>query len=118
MYKRQLRYGAAAAAVPVKDTVKISDGGVIAGTPDRSTLFACQTPQVFLKGPYLAALARAVQAGEDFTDDCQLLEAAGAQVRLSEGDYRNIKITTAEDLPVSYPHLSTISSLSSTSTFL
>lgn len=93
-----LRYGAAAAAVPVKDTVKISDGGVIAGTPDRSTLFACQTPQVFLKGPYLAALARAVQAGEDFTDDCQLLEAAGAQVRLSEGDYRNIKITTEEDL--------------------
>ena len=93
-----LQYGAAAAAVPVKDTVKISACGVIAGTPDRSTLFACQTPQVFLKAPYLAALDRARQAGEDFTDDCQLLEAAGAQVRLSEGDYRNIKITTEEDL--------------------
>lgn len=95
-----VQYGAAATAVPVKDTVKLSSGNFIEGTPDRDTLFACQTPQVFRRENYLEAMAAAAAAGVDYTDDCQLIEAAGGSVRICLGDYRNIKITTAEDLLV------------------
>ena len=92
-------YGAATAAVPVKDTIKVSDdSGFIAATPDRSTLYSCQTPQIFAAGPYRQALAGAADQGLDFTDDCQLLEHAGQKVYLSRGDYQNIKITTPEDI--------------------
>lgn len=88
-------YGAAAAAVPVKDTIKISRTGFVEGTPDRSTLFAVQTPQVFQRELYLSA---AKDAEREYSDDCQLVEAAGGQVFLSKGDYRNIKLTTPDDL--------------------
>ena len=95
------RDGAATAAVRVKDTVKVSnDGGFIAGTPDRRYLWNVQTPQIFERRLYLDALKRAVQEGRDYTDDCQLAEAAGYPVRLVESDYGNIKITTPEDVSV------------------
>lgn len=95
------RDGAATAAVRVKDTVKVSnDGGFIAGTPDRRYLWNVQTPQIFERRLYLDALKRAVQEGQDYTDDCQLAEAAGYPVRLVESDYGNIKITTPEDVSV------------------
>lgn len=91
--------GAATAAVRVKDTVKISDEkGFITATPDRRFLWNVQTPQVFERRLYLTALARAQAEGEDYTDDCQLVEHTGHPVRLVEADYGNIKITTPEDV--------------------
>lgn len=91
--------GAASAAVPVKDTIKAAGpDGVVLSTPDRRTLWAVQTPQVFEIGLYATALADARQHGVDYTDDCQLAERAGARVRLVDCGYRNLKITTSEDL--------------------
>lgn len=91
-----LRYGAATAAVRAKDTCKLSGGdGFVDSTPDRDRLMAVQTPQAFEREMYLYAARR---AGHAYTDDCQLIESAGGRVRLTEGDYRNIKLTTPEDL--------------------
>ncbi len=90
--------GAAATGVRVKDTVKVvSQDGYIAATPDRSTLWAVHTPQVFRRDLYLHA-AQTVPDSAAFTDDCRLLEAAGVPVRMVEGSYENIKITTPEDV--------------------
>lgn len=95
------KYGAAAPGVPVKDTIKIIDeSGMIAQTPDRSRLIAIQTPQIFEKQSYLAAMQAAQQAGREYTDDCALLEQSGCKVFVSEGSYSNIKITTAQDIPI------------------
>ncbi|WP_322172621.1 2-C-methyl-D-erythritol 2,4-cyclodiphosphate synthase [Acutalibacter caecimuris] len=94
-----LAYGAATAAVPSKDTCKLSDGqGFVAGTPPREHLMAVQTPQAFRRELYLYAVEKARQRGQSYTDDCQLVEAAGCRVRLTPGDYQNFKITTPEDL--------------------
>lgn len=90
------RTGAAAPAVPVKDTVKFAQNGVVESTPPRDALYAVQTPQCFQRGLYLRALE---QGRADLTDDCQLVEAIGATVALTQGDYANYKITTREDLP-------------------
>ena len=96
-----VRYGAATLAVPVKDTIKISTAeGFVGATPDRAALRAIQTPQVFSLPLYRRALALAERQGKRYTDDCQLIEAAGSSVYLTMGDYRNIKITTPEDLLV------------------
>lgn len=91
--------GAAAAAVKVKDTLKIADdNGVVVSTPERQKLWAVQTPQVFDAELYRKAIEKAVTAGDDYTDDCQLIEAAHGRVQLVEGEYTNIKITTGEDV--------------------
>ena len=96
-----VRFGAASLAVPVKDTIKaVDDAGFVQSTPDRTALRAVQTPQVFERALYARALARAAQMGKSYTDDCQLVEAAGGTVFLTPGDYSNIKITTPEDLLV------------------
>ncbi len=92
-----LECGAAAPAVPVKDTVKTARDGLVTGTPPRETLFAVQTPQCFDTQLYRRALAATGSAG--VTDDCSVLERAGLPVRLTPGDYANLKITTREDLP-------------------
>lgn len=92
--------GAAAPAVPVKDTVKVAgkDGRVL-NTPDRDTLFAVQTPQCFRRELYCQALAAVSGDKADLvTDDCSLFELAGLPVVLTAGDYANLKITTKEDL--------------------
>lgn len=95
-------YGAAAVGVPVKDTIKvINSEGIVVDTPDRSTLFAVQTPQIFEFNAYKAALEKARKDGKDFTDDCQLIEYAGGRVKMVEGDYSNIKITTPDDVALS-----------------
>ena len=91
--------GAAILGVRVKDTVKEVDNGEIRATPDRNRLFQVQTPQVFRKSDYLAAMETALARNLDFTDDAQLFEQTGRPVRLTEGRYDNIKITTPEDLP-------------------
>lgn len=94
-----IRYGAAAAAVPVVDTIKVADADrMICATPDRRTLYAVQTPQVFRLDRYREAAQSAREAGRDFTDDCQMLEAVGQKVYLSQGEYTNLKITTPVDL--------------------
>ncbi|MBQ5994879.1 MAG: 2-C-methyl-D-erythritol 4-phosphate cytidylyltransferase [Clostridia bacterium] len=92
--------GAAAAGVRVKDTVKVVGGDEsILSTPERDTLRAVQTPQVFSKKLYLDALESVADA-ESFTDDCKLIEAYGGTVTVTEGSYENIKITTPEDLVI------------------
>ena len=93
-------YGAAAPAIPVKDTIKVFEGGFIAATPDRSTLRAVQTPQVMDRDLLLGALEKAEQEGVALTDDCSAVEHIGMRVRLVEGEERNLKVTTPLDLKI------------------
>ncbi|NLC78676.1 MAG: 2-C-methyl-D-erythritol 4-phosphate cytidylyltransferase, partial [Ruminococcaceae bacterium] len=86
--------GAAAPAVPVTDTIKTADNGVITNTPDRNRLFAVATPQVFRASLYKAA----AKGNTEAFDDCQLIERHGERVVLVEGERDNIKITTKEDI--------------------
>ena len=96
-----VEHQAATAAVPVKDTIKqAADDGSIAATPDRSRLYLTQTPQIFHAQLYRRAAEQAQAEGLDFTDDCQLMEHLGHRVWLAQGDYRNIKITTPEDIVI------------------
>ena len=92
--------GAAAPAVPVKDTIKRVSDGKVTETLDRSTLYAVQTPQVFEHGLILGALEKALTEEADITDDCSAVERIGMPVCLTEGSYDNIKLTTPEDLAV------------------
>ena len=98
-FARAKEFGAAIAAVPLKDTVKIVDTcGLVVSTPDRSSLCAVQTPQIFE--------INVLRKGYDFlkehpvavTDDASLVEASGHPVAVAEGSYENIKVTTPEDL--------------------
>lgn len=93
-------YGAALPCVPVKDTIKIGDGGVVKSTPDRATLFAAQTPQVFDFDLLRAALKKAEQDGFSVTDDASAVEYLGMKVKIVDGDERNIKVTTPMDLKI------------------
>ena len=93
-------FGGATLGVPVKDTIKSVDGGLIVDTPPRSTLYITQTPQVFRRGLYFEGIDFALEHGLDFTDDCQLVEAIGGKVAMTVGDYTNIKITTPEDIRI------------------
>lgn len=93
-------YGAAAPAIPVKDTIKTTQGGIVMNTPDRSMLRAIQTPQVFDYDLLRAALKKAKDDKLAITDDCSAVEHLGMTIRLVEGDERNIKITTPLDLKV------------------
>ena len=88
---------AAIAAVPVKDTIKQVELGWISNTLDRSQLWAIQTPQVF-SFPLIHHAYQTVPREQEFTDDAALLEHLGKRVAVFEGSYRNIKITTQEDL--------------------
>lgn len=93
------QFGASAVGVPVKDTIKvIDDNSVVISTPDRSKLFAVQTPQIFSFEMYKKALSKAEQDNMDFTDDCQLIEYIGGKVKMVQGSYDNIKITTPDDI--------------------
>lgn len=90
---------AAAVGVFVKDTVKVVDkNGFVVSTPDRSTLFAVQTPQIFDFELYRNAAQNAREKGFDFTDDCQLVESFNQKVKTVVGSYSNIKITTPDDI--------------------
>ena len=93
-------YGAAAPAVPVKDTIKVVRGGVAKETPDRATLQAVQTPQVFDFDLLRGALKKAEKEGAAVTDDCSAVELMGMSVKIVEGDERNIKVTTPMDLKI------------------
>ena len=93
-------YGAAAPAVPVKDTIKVVEGRMVKHTPDRATLFAVQTPQIFDFDLLRGALIKAEQDGAQVTDDCSAVELMGMKVKIVEGDERNIKVTTPMDLKI------------------
>ena len=94
------KFGAAAPAIPVKDTIKVSKTGGVDETPDRKTLFAVQTPQVFDLQLLLGALQNAKQKKLTLTDDCSAVEALGMSVQLTEGSEENLKITTPLDLEI------------------
>ena len=94
------KYGAATPAVPVKDTIKSAENGVVTGTPDRSKLFAVQTPQVFEADLIKGALTKAIRDNIPVTDDCSAVERLGMSVKIVEGDERNLKVTTPMDLKV------------------
>lgn len=95
------KYGAAAVGVPCKDTLKSADeNGFISGTVDRSRTYQIQTPQVFRRDIIISAHERAIEEGFEPTDDCALLERYGGKVKITEGSYDNIKLTTPEDIAV------------------
>ena len=91
-------FGAAVPVTPVTDTIKVGKGGFAESTPDRSTLFAAQTPQAVRAELIKAALQDAQDRGLSLTDDCAAVEKLGMRVKLVEGDARNRKITLPSDL--------------------
>ncbi|OQP04775.1 2-C-methyl-D-erythritol 4-phosphate cytidylyltransferase [Geobacillus sp. 46C-IIa] len=93
-----VQYGAAIPAVRVKDTIKKAGGLFVEQTIDRSSLWAVQTPQAFRLSLIMEAHEEAKKAGYLGTDDASLVERLGRPVKILEGDYRNIKLTTPEDL--------------------
>lgn len=93
-------FGGAVPGVPVKDTVKVENGGLVKETPDRKTLRAIQTPQVFDFDLLRGALKKAREDGAEVTDDCSAVERLGMKVKIVEGDERNIKVTTPMDLKI------------------
>ena len=93
-------YGAAAPAIPVKDTIKVVQGGLVKETPDRASLQAVQTPQVFDFDLLRGALKKAETDGAQVTDDCSAVERLGMKIKIVEGDERNLKVTTPLDLKI------------------
>lgn len=98
--------GAAAPAIPVKDTIKRAADNVVIDTPDRSQLFAVQTPQVFQADLIRAALHSAIEESVFVTDDCSAVERLGMKVTLTAGSDENLKITTPTDMVIAEALLS------------
>ncbi|MCK5826307.1 MAG: 2-C-methyl-D-erythritol 4-phosphate cytidylyltransferase [Desulfuromusa sp.] len=90
--------GACTIGVPVKDTIKNVENNKITGSPDRNRLWQAQTPQGFQYQLIKEAFDQSTVDGFIATDDASLLERLGYQVQMLEGDYRNIKVTTPEDI--------------------
>jgi 2-C-methyl-D-erythritol 4-phosphate cytidylyltransferase len=84
--------------VPLKDTVKEAEGAVVKKTLKRGSLWAVQTPQVFPYANILAAYDRSMKEGFYSTDDSALVEHSGGRIKVVMGSYRNIKVTTPEDI--------------------
>ena len=98
--------GGCVAGVPAKDTIKVCNGeNVAVATPDRSTLWQIQTPQTFRKDLIMQAYQKAKAEGFVGTDDASLAEYSGCPVKVIMGSYRNIKITTKEDLLIGEAYL-------------
>ena len=101
-----IKCGAATTGVKVIDTIKCVDKKEnIVDTPDRTFLRAVQTPQIFMKDLYLSAVEN-VPNSREFTDDCKLIEAYGHKVKIVDGEYTNIKITTPSDIEIATYYLS------------
>jgi len=93
------RSGAAIAAIPVKNTIKVVDeANTVVSTPSRHTLWAVQTPQGFRRDILVQAYQKAQQDEFLGTDDSGLVERLGIPVKVVKGDYRNVKVTTPEDI--------------------
>jgi 2-C-methyl-D-erythritol 4-phosphate cytidylyltransferase len=95
-------HGGAVVAVPAKDTIKIVRDNIVRETPPRETLWQAQTPQTFRYDIIMHAHERAEAEGFLGTDDSSLVERVGGTVALVMGDYRNIKITTPEDMQLAH----------------
>lgn len=93
-------FGAAIPGVAVKDTVKVAQGGFVKATPNRASLWAAQTPQVFDFDMLRGALKKAKDEKWEITDDASAAERLGMEVRVVPGDERNIKVTTPMDLKI------------------
>lgn len=92
---------ASSLGVPCKDTIKAVDPqNFVTKSLDRSVLWNIQTPQVFAKNLYLAAMDVAIRARTDYTDDCQLIESIGERVHIVKGSYSNLKLTTPDDIAI------------------
>lgn len=94
-------FGAAVPVIPVKDTIKLVEEGMITKTPPRASLFAAQTPQAFEPLLLRGALAKALEDGAAVTDDCSMVERLGYSVAVVDGSEDNIKLTTPNDLLLS-----------------
>lgn len=100
--------GTGVAAIPAVDTIKQADAeGWVTGTPDRASLRAMQTPQGFDAALIRRAHEAARRDGYLGTDDAALVERLGVPVRLTEGDRRNLKLTTPEDIAMAEALLNT-----------
>lgn len=113
LYEGVCTYEAVCAAVPVKDTIKIVDEeGFAVRTPDRKTVYAVQTPQVFSLPLITGAYEELLQNPDAYrnvtvTDDAMVAECVyGKKVKMLQGSYENIKITTPEDMEVAKVYLS------------
>lgn len=96
-----VKYGAAALGVKCKDTLKSADeNGFISGTIDRNTSYQIQTPQAFKTAVILNLHEKAEKDGLSVTDDCAIAEHYGIKIKITEGSYNNIKLTTPEDMAV------------------
>lgn len=96
-----ISYGAISTGMPVKDTIKVTDkNGFVINTPERNTLWAVQTPQAFKRDIILEAHRRAEELAIEATDDAMLVESLGYKLKLIEGSYENIKLTTPEDVVI------------------
>lgn len=93
-----ISFGAAAAGVKCKDTLKREENGFIAGTIDRESTYLIQTPQAFALDRIRSLHDRAEREGFEATDDCMIAEHYGMKIKISEGSYNNIKLTTPEDM--------------------
>ena len=97
---------ACAVGVKVNDTLKIADNDkVIKSTPDRAHMYAVQTPQCFKTEEIIKAHKSAAESGFSGTDDAMLYERIDGKIKISEGDYSNIKITTPIDIAVMEAYL-------------
>lgn len=108
-YEAARAYGACVAGMPVKDTIKISDEeGFAVQTPNRKTVWAVQTPQVFEEDLIISAYASLIEKleelkaqGVEITDDAMVVETmTQSKVKLVKASYENIKITTPEDMNI------------------
>jgi len=103
-----IRYGAVVTAMPVKDTIKVANpDGTIIKTLNRESLWQAQTPQTFRIEVIREAYHRAIEEGFSGTDDASLVERLGIEVHILPGSYKNIKITTPEDLALANLFLKT-----------
>ncbi len=101
LHDELVKHGSCTLAVKVKDTVKIADkDNFVLSTPERDKLWQIQTPQAFVTKELIAAHDYAAETGYVGTDDCSLIEHFGKNVKLVEGSYENIKITTVSDLKI------------------
>lgn len=93
--------GAAVSAVPVKETIKVANEELFVDhTPQREQLWQVQTPQVFRKSLIVEAHKKAIHDRIDAPDDAALVENLGSPIKLVMGSYKNVKLTTPEDLRI------------------
>jgi len=99
LFKQAEEWGAAIPGIPSKDTLKMVDGeSFVRQTLDRTSIYAIQTPQIFKYAELMTAYRKAYEENFQGTDDASLFERYIGRVRLVEGEYNNLKITTPEDL--------------------